>query len=114
MQEKNILKVSLIVVLIGLAFLFFYAEEIDLKAINNVDESNAGETVKLTGTITKLSTSDKVAFIELEGQQVIKTDVILFSSENIYLQEGDYVEISGTVEEYNNEKEIIANKIVKK
>ncbi|MBT3813904.1 hypothetical protein HOE37_05245 [Candidatus Woesearchaeota archaeon] len=114
MQEKTILKTSLIVVLVGLAFLFFYAEEIDLKAINNVDESNSGESIKLTGTISKLTTSDKVAFIELEGQQTIKTDVILFSSENVYLQEGDYVEIYGTVEEYNSEKEIIASKIVKK
>jgi len=114
LKEKTILKISIIIVLVGLAFLFIYAGSIDLKSINNLDEALPEDEIKLKGTITRLSLNDKVAFIELEGNQVIKTDVVLFADHDVYLQEGDYVEISGTVEEYNNEKEIIANKIVKK
>jgi DNA/RNA endonuclease YhcR with UshA esterase domain len=57
---------------------------------------------------------DNVVFIELEGKQVIKSDVILFPDEDLYLQEGNYVEIKGTIEEYNNQKEVIANEIVLK
>ena len=114
MKEKDILKVSIVIALIGLAFLFIYAGSIDLKAINNLDEALPEDEIKLTGKITRLSLNDKVAFIELEGNQVIKTDVVLFADHDVYLEEGDYVEIIGTVEEYNNEKEIIANKIIKK
>jgi DNA/RNA endonuclease YhcR with UshA esterase domain len=114
MKEKTILKVSIIIILVGLIFLFLYAGNIDLKAMSNLDEALPEDEIKLKGTITRLSISDKVAFIELEGSQVVKTDVVLFNDQDVYLQEGDYVEISGTVEEYNNEKEIIANKIVKK
>jgi len=114
MQEKTILKVSVVIIVIGLLFLFFYAGEIDLKNINNLDQALPEDQVKMKGVITRLTINDKVAFIELEGSQVIKTDVILFSNYDVFLQEGDYIEISGTVEEYNNKKEIIANQIVKK
>jgi len=114
MQEKTILKASVIIIIVGMIFLFLYAGSIDLKAINNLDETLPEDKIKLKGTITKLSISDKVAFIELEGSQVVKTDVVLFADHDVFLEEGDYVEISGTVEEYNNEKEIIANQIVKK
>ena len=102
MQEKTILKVSVIIIVIGLVFLFLYAGEIDLKSINNLDEALPEEQIEMKGIITRLSVNDKVAFIELEGSQVVKTDVILFNDRDVYLSEGDYVEISGTVEVYNN------------
>ena len=38
-------------------------------------------------------------------------DVVVFNDEEIYLKKGDYVEISGEVEEYKGKKEIIASEI---
>jgi len=38
----------------------------------------------------------------------------LFKDSEIFLEEGDYVEVTGTVEDYNGKKEVIANKVVKK
>ena len=61
-----------------------------------------------------MSQQDRVAFIELQGERVETIDVFLFADEDVYLQEGDYVEITGTVEEYQGKKEVIASKIVKK
>lgn len=114
MKEKTILKISLVIALLGLSFLFLYAEELDLNVVENVDTVELEEEVKLKGTVSRLTVKDKVAFIELEGKKVEKTDVILFNDEDLFLKEGDYVEIEGTVEEYNDKREVIANKVVLK
>ena len=114
MQEKQLIKTSLIIAGIGLVILLFFADSFELVAINNIENIENEQEVKLQGVITRLTQLDKVVFIELEGQELIKSDVILFPDEEIYLQEGNYVEITGTIEEYNNKKEVIANEIVLK
>ena len=50
----------------------------------------------------------------MESERVEKNNIILFPDQEIFLKEGDSVEISGTVEEYNNQKEVIGNKVVLK
>ena len=114
MQEKQLIKTSLIVASVGLLILLFFADSFELVAINNIENIENEQEVKLQGVITRLTQLEKVVFIELEGKQVVKSDVILFPDEDLYLQEGNYVEITGTIEEYNNKKEVIANEIVLK
>ena len=114
MNEKTLLKVSIASIIIGLLFLLLYAGEVDLKAISNIEEIPEEQMVKIKGTVTSLRTSDKTIFLEVEGETVQKNQVIVFSDQDIYLKEGDYVEISGMVEEYNGKKEIIANEIIVK
>ena len=114
MDEKIIFKISLIIVIFGLVFLTFYSDGLELKSVERIDSALPEQEIKLKGVINKLTTTEKVSFIELEGQKVEKTKVILFPDEEIYLKQGDYVELSGTVEEYQGEKEVIANKVVVK
>ncbi len=114
MNEKIILKISLIIVVLGLVFLTFYSDGVELKAVERIDSALPEQEIKLKGIINRLTTTEKVSFIELEGQKVEKTKVILFPDGDIYLKEGDYVELSGTVEEYQGEKEVIANKVTVK
>ena len=114
MDEKQLIKISIFVALMGLLTLFFYADNFDLKKVENFDNVKVEETVKIEGEVTKLSFQEKVAFIEIEGQQIIKTDVVLFNDKDIFIKEGDFVVITGDVEEYNNKKEIIANEIMLK
>ena len=114
MNEKTIFKISIISTIIGLLFLLLYAGEIDLKAVSNIEDIPEEELIKIKGTVTSLRTSDKTIFLEVEGETVQKNQVIVFSDQDIYLKEGDYVEISGMVEEYNGKKEIIANEIIVK
>ncbi len=114
MQEKQLIKISLIVAGLGLLILLFFADSFELVTTNNIENIENEQEVKLQGTIIRLTKLDKVVFIELEGEQVVKSDVILFPNEDIYLEEGNYVEITGTIEEYNNKKEVIANEIVLK
>ncbi len=114
MEEKTLYQVSLIMILVGLGILFIYASELDLKAIEKIETLPSSEPVKISGTVTKMSTQEGTLFLEVEGNRVERMNVIVFSDEDLFLQEGDYVEVSGTVEEYNGEKEIVASKVIKK
>lgn len=114
MDEKTLIKISVITAILGLGFLFFYAEEFNLRMIDDLDSIPNAEEVKIRGKINSLRVTDKAVFMELEGEKIIKTDIILFPHESIYLKEGDYVEIYGEVEEYNNKKEVIASKVMLK
>lgn len=98
----------------GLIFLFFYAEEVELKSVARIDSELPEEEVRISGRISRLSDHDKVMFLELQGERIETIDVILFKEEDLFLHEGDYVEITGTVEEYEGKKEVIASKVVLK
>ncbi|MBI4980183.1 hypothetical protein HZC30_01330 [Candidatus Woesearchaeota archaeon] len=114
MEEKTIYKVSLVLIVVGLIILGFYVDQLEFKAVANLDEVGNTELVKLSGEVTKVTTRDKVIFLEVEGCKTEKNTVIIFDSEQQFLQEGDSVEITGAVEEYNGKKELIASKVVKK
>lgn len=114
MEEKTLFKIALLITVIGLAFLFFYAEEFSVRSVETIDNIPNEEEVQMEGVIKRLTKADKVFFLELEGQRVEKTAVILFNDQDVFLHEGDYVEIFGSVEDYQGKKEIIASKIVVK
>jgi transcriptional antiterminator len=114
MKESTILKLALLLTVIGLLFLFFYTENVNLEAVERIDTALPEETVKMVGLITKLTVKENVVFITLEGQRTEKVDVVLFPDHELFLNEGDYIEILGTVEEYKGKKEIIASSITLK
>lgn len=114
MQEKTILKISYFVLILGLAFLFFYSQSFEFSPSSDPAGLESAEKVLMKGRVGNLKVTDKAVFFELEGEKVITTDVILFPENSIYLKEGDYVEINGQMEEYNGEKELVADKIILK
>ncbi len=114
MQEKTLYQISLFLTLLGLLILLFYAENVELDAITHLDEVKSSEAVKLQGKITQLTAKDKALFLKVEGEKTVTTDVIVFDDEELFLQEGDWVNIYGTTEEYNGKKEVIASKVVKR
>ena len=114
MDEKTIYKISVAVMFFGLIFLYFYSDEVDLKVIEKVDSAAIQEPIHLKGYVSKVSQKPKATFFKIEGSHIENTDVILFSEDEIFLEDGDYVELFGTVEVYNGKKEVIANKVIKK
>lgn len=114
MEEKTLLKVSLVVGLLGIMFLYFVSSGIDLETIDGLEDVEAEEEVKVNGVLGRVTETEKVIFLEVLNEKVEKIDVVLFKEGEISLSEGDYVEILGTVEEYNGEKEVIGNKVVKR
>ena len=114
MEEKNLFRVSVAIAVLGLLFLFFYAEEVDIRSVEQLDTALPQEQVLVQGLVTKIGGNDKVLFLEIAGERVEKVEVIVFKDEDMYLQEGDYVEITGTVEEYQGKKEVVTSTVVKR
>jgi len=114
MDEKSLQKIAIITVVIGLLVLFFYAQEVKLDIVPQIDNLPSSEDARIQGIITKLTKKDTVYFLTVEGQRPETMDVVLFPDQDIYLQEGSFVDIQGTVEEYNGKKELIAEEIVMK
>ena len=80
--------------------------------MNNIIDIN--KVVNIQGKVIEISQQQKIAFIEIENEKVEITKVVLFKDEDIWLKKGDYVSITGSVEEYQGEKEITGNKVVVK
>src|SRR3989338_5347271 len=114
MAEQILLKISLAVIIVGMLFLFLYTESIDLPVSNSLGTLPTSEIVKVKGIVRSVQTFDKVAFVQLDAERMEKMDILLFQEKNLFLKKGDYVEVEGTVEEYQGKKEVIANKIVLK
>lgn len=114
MKEKTLLKGSVLLMIVGLLFLFLYAHKIELKQFSPANQLRGEEKVAMAGTINTVKAIGKATFLELEGQRIETTKVIVFPAGELFLQPGDYIEIAGTVEDYKGEKEIIASKIVKR
>ena len=112
MQEKDIYKISLILVIVGLIFLFFYSGELSTNVVDNIDNLPEAEKVTIQGKISQISVHDKVTFLKITGEKIITTDVILFSEEEVFLEEGNFVQISGIIEDYQGKKEVIASDII--
>lgn len=112
MQENLILKISLIGALIGILALFFLSEyviKVDEVSIDKIGELSEGTDVKIKGFIENVKDLDKIAILDVA--QLKSIPVILFKSGNITIEEGDYVEITGEVQEYEGEMELIGNEI---
>lgn len=114
MNEKMIWKVSFIAVIIGLMMIYGYAGKVELKPNLDLETMPVDKEIKIRGEITSLRIHDQAIFLEIAGEKVETVDVVLFNDHNIFLEEGDYIEINGKVEEYNGRKEIIAEKVVVK
>ncbi len=114
MNENTLFRVAIIMMLLGMAFLYFYAEEASIPLAGRLEELLPEEKVRIQGRISRVSQQDQVVFLELHGERVEIIEVVLFPDEELYVQEGDYVEITGTMEEYRGKKEVLASKIVKK
>ncbi len=114
MEDKTLLKISLGVGLLGVLVLYFLSSGISLEAVENINTIEEEEEVKVTGVVGKVSEQEKVVFIKIWNEKIEEINVVLFKEGEIDLKEGDYVEITGTVEEYEGEKELIGNEVVKK
>ena len=111
MKETLLLKIALICSLVGLVALFFISQRIELKDYKpDFLNKNVGDSVKLSGKISKITSGNNVVFIEL-SQQVPVSVVVFTDNDFTNLNKDDFVEIEGKVQEYNGKEEIIADKI---
>lgn len=113
MKERNLFKISLVGSILGIVILWLAASQIELSEsmISQIDGVPEGDEVLVKGVVTKVTDTEKVAFLDISQEEIKSVTVVLFKDEDVDLAEGDYVEIEGTVEDYEGEREIIANKV---
>ena len=113
MQEGLLLKISLICSLIGVLALFFLSENIKLDeaSIDDISRLKEGNDVKIKGFVNKITDLDKMAILDVA--QLKSVPVVLFKSGNLTISEGDYIEVTGEIQEYEGKMELIGNEIRK-
>ena len=114
MQDKTLLKISVICSLVGIIVLFLIADNLNLSTteISKIQQSELGKQVKITGKIESLSETDTLMFLTVGQEKIETVSVVLFKDSDIALEKGDNIELTGTLEDYEGKREILANRIV--
>ncbi len=115
-SEKSIEKIALLTTILGIIFLWQYNENVQLPVLSPLDTEPSQEDreIFLQGVVSSINAKNKVLFLEVEGEIKENVPVILFPEEELFLQEGDYVEITGRLETREGKKEVIASEVVVK
>jgi DNA/RNA endonuclease YhcR with UshA esterase domain len=113
MDEKTLLKIAIIISIVGLAALFFVSSKVETeeKIIDNIDMTDIEKDIRIRGIVSDVVDLEKVMILEVSQPKAIT--VVVFKDGNISLKEGDIVRITGSVDEYEGEPEIIADEIIK-
>ncbi|MBI2666309.1 hypothetical protein HYX13_01725 [Candidatus Woesearchaeota archaeon] len=114
MDEKHLTKIAFFGTILGLLFLWGYSQQVHLESFAHLDELPSEKEITVRGIVTKISQQEKAWFLEVDGETIEKVPVVLFPEEDIFLQEGDYVEIAGQTKNYKGKKEIVASEVVVK
>jgi len=111
MKEKTLLKIALITAMIGTCVLFFVSEkiEIDSATIDKITSEYLEKDIKISGYVTKIQELDKVAYVKIAQPKTM--DVVVFKDGDLKIKENSYCEVTGMIEEYNGELQLIANEI---
>ncbi len=109
MKETTLLKIALVCSLGGLILLYLISGEIDISesSVEKINKGEIGEVVKVSGVISSATNIGNITFLTIRKPEEVK--VILF--EGLDLEEGQYVEIIGEVDEYKGEREVIGNAV---
>lgn len=108
MNEKTLLKVSLISSILGVVVLAVFSTNNNLsqKPLYSYEENG---DISFNGYVEKVSKRGNLTILSVSRKEVV--DVIVF--EDINLSEGN-VYIKGMVQDYNGKKEVIAESIIPK
>ena len=113
MKDKTLLKISLISSLVGILILLILSTKLEINEsfISNIDKNDIGSTVKIEGVVSDVKIVNSTIIMNVA--QLDEMMVVVFNSDMI-LNRGDYVEVTGKMDEYNGNIELIADKIVLK
>jgi len=112
MNESLLLKAALITAIIGLAAITLLIKLSGIKEMNigEAKQAEEGETVKITGTVTRITAKEGFSIINIRKEEEIT--IVLF--EQLNLSKGQKIEVTGKTQDYEGKKELVAEKIVVK
>lgn len=117
MKQSTLLKISLTCTIAGIIILFLVLQffQMEETAISKISAEDMDKTIKISGIVSKVSenTEKGVKFLTIEKTEAI--DVVVFDDKDAsHFNKGDFVEVTGKVDEYKGEKEIIADEVAVK
>jgi aspartyl/asparaginyl-tRNA synthetase len=108
MKDSTLLKISIIFSISGIILLYFISENIVIEEMDsNIIEEYKDKTVKITGVVEQATKTESATFLKIKQPSTV--DVVVF--ESLDIEKGSYMEVTGKVDEYNDEYEILADKI---
>jgi DNA/RNA endonuclease YhcR with UshA esterase domain len=111
MRDSTLFAVALSISLIGITVLFFISDELALEEVDHIDTLVPDQHVKITGRIISIRQNENVAFLTIAHENIEEIPIVLFKPRYLTLSEDQYVEIEGTVDEYEGKKQIIGNSV---
>ncbi len=108
MKEKTLLKIALICTILGIVLLLFLSELVEVKEskISEAKQIDNG-IVRITGIVENVRVGEKATILTISKKESI--DVVVFENPNF--QKGDFVDVTGEVQDYEGKKEILAKEI---
>lgn len=113
MNERDLVKVSLIFSLIGILSLFYltYNIETEIYDISSLNKDNLEKTVRIKGIVESYAETPGLYLITLKDDTG-KITVVVFKDEELQLQKDMTLEVTGDLVEYKDGLEIISKQIV--
>lgn len=106
MDEKTLLRVSIVCCFIGISILFFIFSNQDVKEPEAL-ESNMDEHVEIKGEVERVSQKKDLTFLHVKRETTVP--IVFFEKINT-LRRNDQVKVIGKVSEYEGETELIGKK----
>lgn len=113
MNRKQLYKISIFLSVIGLTLMYASSQylEPEKAEIGEIDESWTGKTLRINGEAANVTRTENHLFMDLEDSAG-SIMVVQFDSQTS-VDEGEELEVSGHVELYEGELEIVAREISK-
>ena len=109
MKDKTLLVIAIITGVIGTLTLYFVSSGIE--PYDTVSYSNLGKEVQVEGRLLNIRDAGTVQIMELNSSQTIK--VVFFQEEDLGLRAGDKLKVTGELQEYEGELEIIGEELIR-
>ena len=112
LQEKILLKISLIISIIGIFILYLISSKISINTIkiSDINEDLIDKEVKIKGTVKQYFNNPSVIILKIEDETG-SIKVAVFKNKDTVFKTKTNVEITGTVRKYKSELELIAKTI---
>ncbi len=114
MNENSLLKISLVFSLIGILTIFYISETttINLSEISDLTKEDLDNKVRIKGEIISIGDTPGLMIVNVKDLTDQMTIILFKDNSTINLERGKIIDITGTLTEYKNELEIIADQII--
>ncbi|MFA5176335.1 MAG: OB-fold nucleic acid binding domain-containing protein [Candidatus Nanoarchaeia archaeon] len=112
MDNDQLFNICLCLSLICLLMLSLYCEDLkyDEYSIKEINSKMLDQKVRISGTITSITETQGLYILNIK-ENSDKITVLIFKKEPLDLRKNSFVEVSGSVTEYQDQLEIIAKRI---